>query len=346
MRLTVVSPYGPGGASTRIRVYDWLRHLQLDAERYEYIGAASSGATMLASRPRRVAHAERALRELAGRCTETLLLQREASPLSRGRLESVLLSKADHGVYDFDDALQWDHGRGGLSRHLAPKAPKCVAAVRAADVVVAGNDLLADWASQWCRKVVVIPSCVEPSDYLPKEDYDLHRPPRIGWLGSSSAESQILVAADGLLRAHKQTGVRLTLLSSGSRSLGHLDQMIDRVAWTPSFSAELRTWDLAIAPLFDSAITRGKCAFKILQYGAAALPIIGAPVGVNRQMLEQLGAVPAEAPDWSDHLADLLSASPTERRMLGLRARSATVAEYSFQRWRHVMVSVLGVPSG
>ena len=76
MRLTVVTPYGAEGASTRVRAYDWLRHLGRDADRHEYLGTASSGARTLSRRPAEVLRAERSLRDLAERGSDVLLLQR------------------------------------------------------------------------------------------------------------------------------------------------------------------------------------------------------------------------------------------------------------------------------
>jgi glycosyltransferase involved in cell wall biosynthesis len=343
VRLTVVSPYGERAASTRVRAYHWLRHTGIGADRLEYVAAATSSPRVLAAHPYGVVRAERRLRALAKRGTETLLLQREASPLSRGVLETDLLRSARHGVYDFDDALQWDLGQGGLARRLAPKAPKCVAGVRAADVVIAGNDLLADWASQWAHDVVVIPSCVEPADYIVKTSYVLQDTPRIGWLGSASAERHLAIAADGLLETYRRNGARLTVMSSGSRSLGSLDQMVDRVSWAPdSFASELASWDIAIAPLAESALARGKCAYKLLQYAAAGLPVVGSPVGANSAVLARLGATAAGTGDWVDALHEVLGSEP-RRRASGQVARQVVTTSWSYASWAPAWTAALGI---
>ena len=43
-------------------------------------------------------------------------------------------------------------------------------------------------------------------------------------------------------------------------------------------------------PLRDSAWTRDKCSFKMLQYMACGVPVVVSPVGMNAQVLS-LGAV-------------------------------------------------------
>jgi hypothetical protein len=57
-------------------------------------------------------------------------------------------------------------------------------AAAAADVVIAGNALLADFASLHSRDVRMIPTCVEPTNYQPKTAYDITSVPTLVWLGS------------------------------------------------------------------------------------------------------------------------------------------------------------------
>ena len=76
------------------------------------------------------------------------------------------------------------------------------------------------------------------------------------------------------------------MISGGNRSLGTLDGMIERVEWSPrGFAAELAAADVGLAPLRDDEFARGKYAYKSIQYGAAALPIVGSPVGTNRHVI-------------------------------------------------------------
>jgi glycosyltransferase involved in cell wall biosynthesis len=341
MQLTAVSPYGAGGASTRVRVYDWLRHLGLTARRYEYIGAPANRPRILAANPRGVADAERRLRDLAASGSRTMLLQREASPLSRGRIETSLLRSAAYGVYDFDDALHLDHGGSNLFRRLAPKAAKCQAAATAADWVIVGNDLLAEWVSQWAGNVVVIPSCVEPDDYVWKTSYALHDPPRIGWLGSPSTEHHLSLAATGLRELHERTGARLRVISSGLGPVRHLDEMVDRVPWDiDDVAAELESWDVAIAPLQDTAFARGKCAYKVLQYGATGLPVVGSPVGVNREVLAGFGCPAVTPGEWGEAL-ELLLSDHGAREQAGTTAREHVATRWSYEAWASTWLDII-----
>jgi hypothetical protein len=89
-------------------------------------------------------------------------------------------------VYDFDDALFDDQSS---FRRLFGMQDKCRRATAAADVVIAGNDYLANWAEQHNKDVRVIPSCINPLDYAPKTDWSIRGDaPSLVWLGSPATE--------------------------------------------------------------------------------------------------------------------------------------------------------------
>lgn len=342
---TVTSPHvtaftnlGPQASSQRIRLYEWLRRTVVPHTIWDYLGTDSSSPRQLLSQPLRLMRAETSLRRAARHSHDVALVLREASPLSRGATERRLLSRAEHGVYDFDDALQWDHGEGGLYRRLAPKAVKTEASVRAADIVIAGSDLLADWASGFNRHVEVIPTCIDVADYDPKVDYEVNDPPRFGWLGSNNNEVYLETIAEPLLRLHRRTGARLCLIT-GPRSvpLPTLEPMIDRLRWSLHAQRSiLCTLDIGIMPLPDLPYERGKCGYKLLQYAAAGLLSVGSPVGANSHILSTMGMPsPATAGQWDDALDHLLSMSSVDRRQLAEHARRIAISHWSYDTWQH-----------
>ena len=331
----MVTPYGRDGPSSRVRVFEWLDRDATDARVSSYVSHRNAGPRHLLGHPLAVLAAERRLRRFAAATGEPLLLHREASPLSRGGLERRLLTRPALTVYDFDDALQWDRGDGGLYRRWAPKAPKALLAVTRADRVIAGNAVLADWASGHNPDVRVIPSCVDPSAYVRKVDYALADPPRLGWIGSSDNEVYLRLVAEPLLELHRQTGARLTLLGTERRSLGALERVIDRVRWSERGAhALLARLDVGIAPVPDEPYTRGKSGYKLLQYAAAGVPFAATPVGVNREILSRLRMPAPEQPsDWLDALLDMLGRAASERQAAGAAARALVEAEYSYGAW-------------
>jgi glycosyltransferase involved in cell wall biosynthesis len=337
-------PHGRTGPSTRVRVFEWLDRISAPAHVNSYLSHHNSSPSYVARHPVAALAAERRLRAMVSRRPQRLLLHREASPLSRGDLERSLLSSAELAVYDIDDALHWDWGAGGRLRRLAIKAPKVFLAVRHADRVIAGSPVLAEWASQHNGDVRVIPSCVSLAGYRQKVDYRLRDPPRLGWIGSAHNERYIALVAPALREVHRRTGARLTLISATQRTLGDLESFIDRVPWSEAAQhMSLAEFDLSIAPLAADPHTWGKCGYKLLQYAAAGVPVVGSPVGVNRDILARLG-MPAPADgDWVDAILDALHRSADARAALGRHARVVVQREFSYDAWLRRWMQAVGL---
>ncbi|NYF27182.1 MULTISPECIES: glycosyltransferase family 1 protein [unclassified Microbacterium] len=329
--LHTYTSYGRSAGSARVRVFDWLDRLEVPAVTHSYLdGATNSGRSLLKS-PRRLLAAEAELRRRPPRDAR-VLVSRQASPLSRGGVERRLLSGERVGIYDFDDALHLDR-RGPF-----PKAAIWRAAVGAADVVIAGNATLAEAASRINPRVTVIPSCVDPADYSRKTSFDIGETPRAIWIGSPATERYLRDIESALLYAHERTGMRLTVVSAGDAELGPLDAIVDRVAWSPqTFGAVLADADLGLMPTPDSAWSRGKCGYKLLQYGAAGIPMMGDPVGVNAEILRRGdGIAPESADDWADALTGFFSESATRRAERGAAGHRTVRDHYSFSAWESV----------
>jgi glycosyltransferase involved in cell wall biosynthesis len=330
-----VTPYGRGAGSSRVRVFQWLDRIGVDFAVGSYLSLSDATPSRLVRHPVSLARAELHLAALASARPRRLLLHREASPLSRGWWERRLLESAEFGVYDFDDALQWDRGEGGLARRLAPKASKIRVAVRHADRVIAGNAVLADWASRRHRDVVVIPSCVAPEDYTQKASYAVHDPPRLGWIGSPHNEECLRSIAPALMEVHRRTGARLTLVGTTAPALGDIEAMVDRVDWSPAAQrTALADMDVGLMPLSRTPYNLGKCGYKLLQYAAVGLPAVASPLGVNAELLARFGMPAARTQDdWTDAILGLVGASTAARERLGRTAREITARSYSYDAW-------------
>jgi glycosyltransferase involved in cell wall biosynthesis len=342
--LVTVATHGVTGGSARVRIHDWLDFLGIAAVHHDYLGGSQNGLRTVVRGLPRLVRIESDLRRLAREVsTSTLLMSREASPFSNGRLESALLSGAGRSVYDFDDAVFDTHPRG--LKKLWSKAKVWSAAMQSADVVIAGNEYLAEHAGKLRGDVIVIPSCVNPEDYVPKSDYALAEVPTLVWMGIPANERYLQQITQPLLAIHKERSIRLLIVSAGRRSLGELDQIVERVDWSSqSFGSVLAQADIGIMPLDNSLYSRSKCAYKLLQYGAAGLPAVASPVGANRAVLEATGGHSATTnQEWERSLRDLIASSVADRAELGRRARDAISKKYSFDHWSDVWRRSVGI---
>lgn len=342
------APYGPRGASSRVRLYDWFDHFGWEVVRHDYLGLSNNSVKNLIREPGAVLREERALRRHQDP-SDITIISREASPLSAGRLEARLLQNAGRGVFDFDDAIYLG---GGHLRNVINQQHKTRRAVAAADVVIVGNEVLADWASAHSHKVEVIPSCVNPDDYQVKVDYEIGERPRLIWVGSPSTERYLAEIGAELAKVHELTGAEVIAISGPVTSVDILNQwpeVIHRVEWQPKLvESLLSSADLALAPLASDPYSRGKCAYKLLQYGAAGLPMIGSPVGANDAALDRLnGLKVSDRSEWSGAILQVLNDSTGAREARGRSARAGVLDHYSYaawsDRWRK---AVTGSPLG
>jgi glycosyltransferase involved in cell wall biosynthesis len=91
--------------------------------------------------------------------------------------------------------------------------------------------------------------------------------------------------------------------------------------------------DIGIMPLADTEWERGKCAFKILQYMAAGLPVVASPVGVNRSIVTAEVGFLAETPEeWTRTLTLLIGDAGLRARM-GAAGRAKVAREFSLTAW-------------
>lgn len=343
MSVHAFSSYSTEAGSTRVRLTDWFRHLALTLEVHNYIGRKDARGATLARHLPEVIRAERDLRRVDVR-EATVLMSREASPLSAGTIEVRILRDAAHSVYDFDDAIFEDPSP---VRRMLGQDGKCRNLVAAADVVIAGNDYLAQWASKTVSNVVMIPSCVEPGDYQPKTSWETSEIPIIVWLGSPSTEQYVAEVAGSLRRVHERTGARLRLVSGphDNPALAPLADMMERIPWSAaSYASALQGADVAIGPLSDTPFARGKCAYKLLQYAASALPIVASPVGANEVALQRFDGLAAHgAWDWVDALTQVLTEPASLRRRRGLVGLEAARRHYSFAAWEQQWRAATGL---
>jgi glycosyltransferase involved in cell wall biosynthesis len=342
-----ISRYGTTGASTRVRIEDWFTHLGLRVERWNYLGASNNHIRTLLPRTAEVAGEEIRLRVsslgLAGR---TVIMSRGASPFSSGGLEESILRRARLSVYDFDDAI-YTPSKSFLRRVWSEKKV-WQRSVQAADTVIAGSEVLAESADRFSNNVIMIPSCVEPENYLRKQDYSINGSPVAVWIGTPSTEPFLLGIADALLSLHRRIGLRLRVISAGSTSLGPLDSMVDRIPWSiNTYPGHLASADLGIMPLPDTSFERGKCAYKLLQYGATGLPMVGSPVGANVQALARMGGISANSSSavWEESISSIVSASSRERELMGAASRQGVETHYSYHAWADTWLRAMGLAS-
>ena len=235
-------------------------------------------------------------------------------------------------VYDFDDAVYTV--RSSRAGHHPRQSPmrrwRFAALCRAADLVVACNEVLATRARSHATRVEVIPTPVDVARY-PK-DAPRGSPGRtLVWIGMPENLRYLELVRPALVRlAAEFRDLRMRLVSSGTPPW--TDVPVELVPWSEEGEVEaLRSADIGIMPLFDDDWSNGKCAFKIIQYMAAGLPCVASRTAVNCEVVSHghNGFLASTTSEWQDRLRTLLLADD-RGRSLGRAGRQ--LVEQRFDR--------------
>ena len=107
---------------------------------------------------------------------------------------------------------------------------------------------------------------------------------------------------------------------------------VEKKIWRLAEEADdVRSFQIGIImPLPDDSWARGKCALKLLQYMAAAVPVVCSPVGVNQKIVQDgvNGFTATTEAEWINRLQRLLEDAKLRAR-LGQAGRKTVEAEYA-----------------
>jgi glycosyltransferase involved in cell wall biosynthesis len=259
-------------------------------------------------------------------------------------IEARLFARFSHRrVFDVDDAIYVRKPRrlGDLPDESPWRKQKFAATCRWVDAVAAGNDVLAGVARASAKEIVVLPTSIDTATYQPSFA-GLEDAPTIAWIGSPENLIYLDMIRPALARLSKRhPTLRLRVICSEFPNWS--DVIIERVPWSSATEAHaLAGAHIGVMPLTDDAWSRGKCAFKLLQYMAAALPCVASPVGANTEAVLDgvTGFHAANVDEWQRSLEQLL-VSPSLRARLGAEGRAHVEERYSMRNYRSNYLALL-----
>ena len=257
----------------------------------------------------------------AWRC-DVIFIQRgifryDARPL----LESLLcfLARRLHGarvVYHIDDALYLHTDARHIQRRIAM-----------ADMVLTGNPDVAEYARRWNANVTTFEGALDLAYYAPPARRDGDGVV-IGWTGTEPADVADMPAV--MARMPRGLDVRFRVVGPEcARRVGW--PRIEHRRWSLDREVEnLRSFDIGVMPLRDTAYNRAKEGFKLKQYMAVGIPIVASPVGKNVELVQDgvNGFFALTEQEWGEKLA-LLACDPDLRRRMGAAGRRLVEERYS-----------------
>jgi glycosyltransferase involved in cell wall biosynthesis len=153
----------------------------------------------------------------------------------------------------------------------------------------------------------------------------------VGWIGSPSTAPYLQELIEPMSNLGKECAVRLIVIGGKAPKIPNVS--VVEHEWHEHTELELiNTFDVGVMPLADDDWARGKCAFKLIQYMACAVPVIASPVGANVDVVnKESGVLAATAQEWLEAFR-LLRDMPVMRKNMGEAGRARVVQHYSLHQ--------------
>ena len=269
---------------------------------------------------------------------DVVMLQCELIPLMPGWLERALICKPY--IYDFDDAFYLKYRKGRMRWASPLLGEKFDTVMSGASAVIAGNHVLADYARQHNVSTFYLPTVVDSMRYLPNTESRGSHVYTIGWIGSPSTAPYLSDIIAPLSALGQEGSVRFVVI--GGRAPNIPNVSVVEIEWNEHTEIDLvNSFDVGVMPLPDDDWARGKCAFKLIQYMACAVPVIASPVGANVDVVTaECGVLASTSQEWLEALR-LLRDQPVTRMRMGEAGRARVLQHYSLHKNLPVLAEVI-----
>jgi glycosyltransferase involved in cell wall biosynthesis len=269
---------------------------------------------------------------------DLIIIQREIFPFFAPLAESWVLFVHPRVVFALDDAIYAAQPNVEELNHpmlYKLKYGRGVETVMQRSMhVIAGNRILAEHARKLNAHVSILPTVVDCDRYRAKEQADVETV-TVGWIGSRSTVAYLKEIEPALakLAAENPGTVRFRFIGAPeyAPNLPNCEALPFRLAKELDDIASL---DIGLMPLPDTEWTRGKCAFKAIQYMASGVAAIASPVGVTTDLIQNNfnGLLATTTDDWFQNLSRLVRDAALRKR-LAIAARKTVEQSYSLQVW-------------
>ncbi len=206
-----------------------------------------------------------------------VFIHREATPIGPPFFEwAVKFIWNKPIIYDFDDAI-WlnDLKEKGTLKALVKWKSKVRSICKWSYKISCGNNYLATYARKWNDAVIINPTTIDTENlHKPKSlTSSINNNLTIGWTGTHSTLVYLESIIDMLRAVHKTTPFRLLVIANKKPDFDFAG--MEFIYWRKkSEIADLQKIDIGLMPLTDDLWSKGKCAFKALQFMALEIPVL------------------------------------------------------------------------
>ncbi|MDB9947949.1 glycosyltransferase family 4 protein [Gammaproteobacteria bacterium] len=268
---------------------------------------------------------------------DVTILHCELIPFIPGWVEKLLLPKPY--IFDFDDA--W-HLRYKLNRSYLFKLffkNKVDKVVEGATLVMAGNSYLHDYASSLNSKTNIFPTVLDTDRYQPKPNNNSDKF-IIGWIGSPSTAPYLKKLIPSLTQLGLEGSVLLRVIGGKAPNIPNIE--VEEMPWSEGTEVyHINSFDIGVMPLVDDEWSKGKCAFKLLQYMACELPVVASNVGANIDVVSSdCGYLVDSDQAWLDAMRSLRD-NLEQRSSFGKNGRKKVIQSYSLKSNLPILIKAI-----
>ena len=349
MKVLLLSRYSRMGASSRLRMFQYLPYLRDHNIEVKVISLFDDEylKTLYNNRGRNKfsilgSYFKRLFQLIKVKKFDLIWLQGELFPWMPALIEQLFGMAKIPYIVDYDDAIfhNYDLHKHRIVRLLL--GDKINKVMRNSVLVVAGNEYLAERAHMsGATRVEILPTVVDTGSYTP----GFQKPKnhiKIGWIGSPTTAKYLTLIVEALQEICLiYKNVDIDIVGAGNVNLKGV--AFNSVEWSEEREVSLiQSFDLGIMPLPDNPWTRGKCGYKIIQYMACGIPTVGSPVGINSKIISDgwNGYLAATTEEWSRALARLVEDSKL-RRVMGNNGRYLVEKKYSLDGNKKKLIRLL-----
>lgn len=274
---------------------------------------------------------------------DIIFIQREALLLGSSYFEKQFFKK-HKVIFDFDDSI-WllDTSPENKKFEFLKNPDKTKINIAHAHAVIAGNKFLANYAKQFNKNSIVIPTTIDTEFHIPKPELRSKEKIVIGWSGSISTIKHFEMAIPALKQIQHKYPNKIEIHVIGQSSYSHPDINVISKNWSAKTEVDnLNCFDIGIMPLPNDEWVKGKCGLKGLSYMACGIATIMSNVGVNSDIIEhgKNGFLAETEQEWVNCLSLLIENSDL-RHKIGQAGRESVVKNYSVNAHKDTYVSVL-----
>ena len=249
----------------------------------------------------------------------------ELFPLVPAWVETKILSIPY--IYDIDDAFHEKYQNSKL--HYLQN--KIIALIKASSYVFAGNKILERQYSKINSNTLHVPSVAQKKHYKSKKSYVRSRKLVICWIGSPSTSKYLANIISPLIKAGKKMSIQLIIIGGKMPNLPYIEKI--ELPWTGHIEKHiLAKCDLGIMPLDSGEWEKGKCGYKIIQYGTVGLPVMASKIGANIDICGKSSlSLCNSAGDWLTIFEKIYN-HYSFRKMLALQLKSRIADKYNYRQ--------------